>query len=659
MRAEIFSRGKRAIANVLAVGALLVVAGCGGGGGGGTGDVKPSDPIPPAPTAEGPNAYLLFPNPQVQSDSSRQTDTLEYAEAYYRAVDPQNERDTLEKYKAKNGFGNASTGQEITVVFGDVRDLGYGRLMNVRRNNDGTLAFFVQNYLVGPAQGYTYSRVNLDAAVLKDNRWWIGTNAIEFSPGPNGGVPFLKFYNYSSADNKRALLVNLDNRGMKAMPGPCITCHGGRGDALTPPGADGKRLFPLVANSASQTRGDVQAHFHEFDVASFDFSDVTGFTRAEQEAKIKTINQWILCTYPIAAGETRFAEDQCRRQATPDEWQGTGAARNIKEAYGGNGMPRATFSDTFIPDSWVAAGQSTLYREVIANNCRVCHALRGTGNQSDIDFGTYEKFSTYPDRVKAHIVNRGNMPLAKLVYDRFYETQAPEAVATFLTTMGETARDAQGRVLRPGRPIADAGPDRVVRPGNISLSASMSLFATAYQWSIVSGPAGATLNNANTATPTLVASTAGSYVIQLIATSGSVQSSPARLNIRVDSALPYDPNAVRFADIKQILQSPTAGCTNSGCHSGGGTHKAPVIYADIDRNGDGQINATDDEWLYAEVRSRVNLTDFVASALLRKPSGRNHNGAQRPGFNNSLPVGESGRASYDTFTNWVVNGAPR
>lgn len=649
-------RHQRALITAALTGASLLLAACGGGGG--TGDVVTSQPLPPASTTEGPNAYLLFPNPQLQTDNTQQTNTAEYADAYYRAIDPNNERDTLEKFKAKNGFGSA-TGQEITVVFGDVRDLGYGRLMNARRNADGTLAFFVENFLVEPAQGYTYSRVNLDAAVAKDRRWHIGTNAIEFSPGPNGGVSFAKFYNFSADTGRRATFVDLDNRGGKAMPGPCIACHGGRGDALTPPGPDGKPLFPLVANSASQTRGDVQAHLHEFDVTSFDFSDVTGFTRAEQEARLKTINQWILCSYPIAAGETRFAEDQCRRTATPDEWQGTGAARNIKEAYGGNGMPNAVFKNDYIPESWAAAGQSTLYKTTIYESCRVCHSLRGTGNQSDIDFTTFQGFDSYSERIRAHVLDRGNMPLAKIVYDRYYNTSMADTVATYLSSKGFVARDAQGKVIKPGRPIADAGPDRVVRPGNINLTAARSLYATTYAWTIVSGPSGATLTNATSAQPTLTANTAGTYVLQLVASSGTLQSTPARINIRVDPSLPYEPAALRFADVKQTIQSPSAGCTNSGCHSAGGTHKAPVIFGEIDRNGDGAINATDDQWLYAEVRSRVNMTDWVASPLLRKPSGNSHNGQLRPGFNTSAPVGDSARSEYDKFVNWIVNGAPR
>ena len=55
-------------------------------------------------------------------------------------------------------------------------------------------------------------------------------------------------------------------------------------------------------------------------------------------------------------------EDACRRPAGPSEWQGT-AADLIKAAYGGDGLPNATFSDTYVPQSWVTAGQTTLYTE--------------------------------------------------------------------------------------------------------------------------------------------------------------------------------------------------------------------------------------------------------------------------------------------------------
>jgi hypothetical protein len=70
--------------------------------------------------------------------------TPAYASAYYAAIDPGNQKDTLAKWQAANGFGTGG-GQEHTVVFLDVRDLGYGRRMTGRINADGSVAFMVQN----------------------------------------------------------------------------------------------------------------------------------------------------------------------------------------------------------------------------------------------------------------------------------------------------------------------------------------------------------------------------------------------------------------------------------------------------------------------------------------------------------------------------------
>ncbi|MEP7154137.1 MAG: hypothetical protein ABI905_00065 [Betaproteobacteria bacterium] len=642
---------------VVAVCSALLAA-CGGGGGGNTADITPRVD-PPVTVATGPDNFLLFPNPQVQADGTMQTNTATYQQAYYAAIDPTNARDTLAKWKAANGFDTGS-GSQITVVFGDKKDLGYGRRMNARRNADGTLAFFVENYLIKVNGVYGYSTLNLDAAVVRDTQWMVGINAIEFSPGPNGGAAFPKFYNFNAVTGVRATFVDLDGRGDKAMPGPCISCHGGRGDALTPPDATGKPRFNLVQNGVSQARGDVQAHMHPFELDAFDFSASAGFTRADQEAAIKTINKWILCSYPIATASSA-PEDACRRPAGPAEWQGT-AADLIKTAYGGDGMPNATWDDTYVPTSWVTAGQTSLYKDVVAPSCRTCHLMRGTALQSDLDFNSYDKFQGYADRIKAHIIDRGNMPLAKIVYDAYYNSSRPETMATFLQAQGFTAKSSTGLALRPGRPIADPGPSRVVKQGATTISGTGSLYANGYQWTLVSGPAGgATLANATSSQVTFTATQDGTYVLQLIASNGSVQSTPVQATVVVNNALSPAPAAIRFADIKTVLQSSSAGCTAAGCHSvgGGTTATAPVLYTSVDRNGDGNIDATDDQWFYAEVRSRINFTDVISSSLLRKPSNHHHSGLLRPGFDSTAAPGNSARASYDMFQNWILNGAPQ
>jgi hypothetical protein len=203
-----------------------------------TGDEGSSSTAP-----QGLNRFLLFPNPLAMDTGGFETNTSAYADAYYRAIDPNNLKNTIDRWKQQNGFGSGA-GTEKLAVFRDTKDLGYGRRMTGRQNTDGSIAFFVENYNVAPngSSGYA-SILNVEAAIRRDTRWHVGTNAIEWSSAActpadpadcDGTVKFAKYYNFSSKDGTRQTAVDLDGNGLKAMPGPCITCHGGRGDPLTP-----------------------------------------------------------------------------------------------------------------------------------------------------------------------------------------------------------------------------------------------------------------------------------------------------------------------------------------------------------------------------------------------------------------------------------------
>lgn len=638
--------------SLLCCASLAVAFTVGACGQGNSGD--PATPVVDPLTT--PDRFLLFPNPLQEPDGSLQTDSVAYAQAYYAAIDPNGDKNTFAKWKAANGF-DSGTGTQVDVIFGDARDLGYGRRMTARQNPDGSIAIVVQNYLVEIGGAYAYSRLNLDAAIAPDPRWHIGTNAIEFSPGPGGGVSFVKFFNFSPATGELDFAVDLDGRGPKAMPAVCATCHGGRADPLTPPDATGRRLFPLVANSASQQRGDILARLVPLEVDAFDFSSARGFTRADQEAALKKINQMVLCSYPLPAASA-LPEDACRRVGAASEYRGT-AATLLKTAYGGDGLPNAAFADTYIPAGWSDPANAGLYKGVVAPYCRSCHLVRGIGFQSDIDFDTFAKFQSYAARNKAHVIDRGNMPLVKVLFSEFWAGRQPETLATHLEGQGLVVREASGAVLKPGRPVAEPGPDRVVRQGATSLSATGSLYSSSYVWSVVSGPdgavppTGATLSDSTSARPVFNATADGTYVVQLIASNGVTRSSPAQLRLVVNNAFAPAPSSVRFADIKNAVQ--TLGCT--GCHAPGGP--PPVLFANVDRNGDGVVDATDDLWLYAELRGRVNFTDLVASKLLTKPSGNHHGGGARPGFDASAAPGQAARVNYDLFLNWILNGAPQ
>lgn len=620
---------------------------------------EPSD----EPTGVG---FLLFPNPQAQQDGTYQTNTTAYAQAYYAAIDPTNLKTTLDDWKAQNGFGGG-TGTEISVVFRDVNDLGYGRRMTARLNADNTVAFFVENYSVTAVPGRSYGALNLEAAISQDRHWHVGTNAIEFSPGPNGQT-FAKFFNFSSATGQRQLTANLDGKGQKAMPGICVSCHGGRGD-------------PLNADGTFPNGGNTRARLQPLNVGTFEFAPIPGYTRVDLEASLKQINQFVLCTYPLSAA-TANAEDACRPVVSAAEWanywQST-AAEMVKDWYDTNGdgagMESTTFSDTYLPTGWV--GQETLYNNVVAPYCRTCHILRGAGsNQSDIDFMTYAKFQGYADRIKTHVIDRGNMPLAFLVAQRFWNSAAgPNTLAAFLEGEGFTVRDSNGAILRAGRPIANPGVSRSIPPGSVTLSAANSLFVDRYSWSIVlPTPGTATLDGGSTSnsmTPTFNASVNGAYTIQLIVSNGTTSSDPAQLTLTVDNTILTAPSALRFSDIQTAFQTtlPCTGChTHTASNGSGGSppwdpnaSTPPIFYTDYDRgltvstagtanDGTYTVDSTDDDyWFYLALRGRINFTDPAASPLLRKPTGNHHGG---------LTQLSTTDAEYSVFVNWILNGAP-
>jgi hypothetical protein len=256
--------------------------------------------------------------------------------------------------------------------------------------------------------------------------------------------------------------------------------------------------------------------------------------------------------------------------------------------------------------------------------------------------------------VKAHIIDRGNMPLVRLIYDRFWGTTTAATLANFLQEQGHTVKDASGNVLMPGRPVADPGPERVALPGAIALDGSNSLYSSGYSWSLVSGTTFAAVSNATSARATLTANTPGTYVVQLVTSNGSMQSAPVQIRVVVTPTLSPAPSAVKFSHVKSVIQG-----TCVQCHSPTGTlPRPPVYWADVDRNGDGAIDATDELWLYTDVKGRVNFTELAASALLRKPSGNHHGGLLQLGFDTSKPPGDPARVNYDLFVNWILNGAP-
>jgi RHS repeat-associated protein len=114
------------------------------------------------------------------------------------------------------------------------------------------------------------------------------------------------------------------------------------------------------------------------------------------------------------------------------------------------------------------------------------------------------------------------------------------------------------------KPVADAGPDRTVplaRP--VSLDGSRSADpdgtpVTEYRWSVTSAPAGsnAVVSGIGGAAPGFTADLPGTYVIQLIVTSGGLASEPDTVVLQTENSKPVadagPPQQVTQADVVQL-----------------------------------------------------------------------------------------------------------
>ena len=640
-----------------------------------------------------PDLYLRFFNQQ-EGD----LDDSAYTAAYHAAVDPGNARSTLQDYIALHGLDTP----DVHVIFRDTKDLGYGRDMYMRSYpnpdciGDHVIAFYVRNFSVQIVEGFAYGPVNLEAAISEDLQHHVGTNAIEFGRGRQSGgatdtcsaEPMTKFFTFEP-DGTRRTRVDLDGRGTKAMPQPCVSCHGGK---LRPLDRNGDFTAVHADDPANQI-GDVKARLQAFEVDTFEFSDVPGYRRADIEEGLRKLNAAIYCTYPGSDGHAACGDHGggVPVQANRGEWSGD-FAREMMLGWYGNALETngSAFDSSYIPAGWRPSaggppiGADVLFTKVVGPNCFVCHGKQGVQlgtdedivNGKDLDFKTWEKFISYADDIERLVFDEGRMPLGLLNYQTFWnDPQKADLLASFIApyvtdSTGFEARrtDANGDIILPGRILARAGPDRVTMPGAaITLDAQASLFADTFSWQLISSPAmsNVTISAPSSALTDFSADTDGDYVLRLTASLSTGSGSETdTLLVKVDSGLATAPRALTFyTDITDefALARPGAGSGRmcNDCHSmGGGVTGVPMWWtADAAQPFPVPPAGTPSLGLYEQAMTRVNPEYIEDSLLLKKPSGWHHYGYQVAGFDTSLPVGAVGRASYDLFVNWISEGA--
>jgi len=636
---------------------------------------------------ETPNSFLRFLNSQrdiVLSD--------DWTDAYYYVVDPYSERQTLEGWMAVNRYDACD--DELHIIFRDAKDLGYGRDMYMCKHDEGSpifpegrFAVYVRNFIVKVQSGdpSNYGPINVEAAIEADLTHHVGTNAIEFSPmdptDPNSDK-VAKFYTFTPAgDLNRSL--DLDGRGAKPVPQPCLLCHG---STLLPWDTEA-----VMASAAPWDFPDVQqtlrsAKYNQLEVESFNYSSLyPDWSRANQEDRLRRFNNNVLSTY------MEMAE---RDPANPEHWCADFAIElsmgrydpdgdvdepaSSCESYASVPVYTGLYQEDYVPRGWRQTperpeGVETLFKRVVEPHCISCHSLRGNaagqrvadGSSSRrgnaINFATYEDFIGYADIIEEYVFRRGVMPLSLRNYLDFWDDpdDKPALLASFLPGFDTYA--AGGKVEEPGRPRAKVGEDRVaVSP--LTLDATPSKFAQTYQWELVSGPVGANVvfSYPSSATTLFSADMDGDYTVRMTITN-ALGSDSQDLVITVDSAMSPTQNELNFYDhIRPILQAgdpmqttKREACVN--CHSSASAPASalymgiPVYYDDAV---DDPMDPTDRS-LYLDVLARVDLVEPENSILLRKPTRVQHGGGVVLDLDNPGHV-----ATRDTILNWVRNGAP-
>jgi mono/diheme cytochrome c family protein len=586
-------------------------------------------------SGDGNNATIALTNSRINS--------LTYAQAYYSAVDPNNERTTLAQWKAINGFDE---GADNHIIFRDRIDLGYGRDMYSKTGEDGSFAFYVENYVVQITQGdvSTYAALSLDAALAYDEEFHISTNAIEYSPiDPNDpdSEKILKLFTFSPRNSndikERAVSIDLDGRGEKFMPTACLVCHGGT-------------LQPLNADGSFSVQSLRSPRLNNLNTGHFTFSNNSGFTEEDQKTAIKAMNQLVHSTYSAANNLDENIKGR---------WSADFALEINSGAYNGD-FSTDSYNNSFTPDGWQQNanrpdGVERLYHEVVKDHCIACHSIRGTSAGENlttqfngqnialanaINFSSYEKFISYQDSIIELVYRRGIMPMSLLNYSRFWESPdaAPTLLASFLPNFD--AFDQNGAISEPKKPVA-VTPTTRISSSPVVLDASASYLADNFQWQIVSTPldANASLSNDTGTTTTLSAAINGEYVITLTASNANSLSDTEQVVITIDNNLSPTPTQLTFTDdIEPII---TANCVS--CHVENTTIYAgiPVYYEATDPN------------LYQSVLTQVNLNDAESSLLLVKPTNLQHGGAVI--IDRTSEIGEQ---NYQTILSWIVQGAP-
>jgi hypothetical protein len=392
----------------------------------------------------------LFIDPTLLMSGACTSETTCETEAglYYKAIGALDasanptQTGTFEGWKSAYGFSADPThpaSGELRAIYYNNADLQFGRDMHCRSDSTRFLewvACYVSNYGDGVSTFGSDPQTAIGRAESNTGR--IATVAMYYSfyKLTRRGLPpqtdRVQFYIFSNQNKKNPSDINdgdlanfapLDSEGNKALPGLCLTCHGGSYDGTA----------HLAQNSS----------FLAFDAPTYIFSTTNpSISETAQREAVRQLNQMV---EPAAYARPTISQ-------LIDGWYAW---------CGGVSKPSCYIDDTnhpFYPNTactatadpsntscgWPATlggiNAQSFYQSVPRLYCRTCHVAQANFFNMD----SFVDWATYAPTIKSLVLASQNtppaanyMPFAQVPYNAFWlNTHAASALAAFLAASG-------------------------------------------------------------------------------------------------------------------------------------------------------------------------------------------------------------------------------
>lgn len=397
---------------------------------------------------------------------SKVIESLSTANTYYRLIDPDNNATTLSRWLSLRGFNSSATDTSdpsfAHATYINNYDLGFGRDMFMRRDDCGNVYSYVENFpsLELAIQG----RNNFATVVMEYSALDTTKSCAEQSD------KIVKFYAYvpdqNTGEQQRVGSMNFDGRGEKFVPGVCTACHAGSPYTEVQLGTEstGTNLVEFsgrftslderdttINNLSDADRlalADINSTFMPFDMDAYLYTraedqrfvdpslnesllvgvDPADYSREQQAEQFRRFNQHTLFTF-IDARARYLANQPDTSEPTVDDTRLDEATRwdapiALINSWYQSDVDNQSFNGNNLLPGWEDAPD--LYHQVFAKYCRACHIQLA---ELPLNFSHLDEFigAVGDDGTPNNIINladkiltRGQMPIARLTYDRFW-----------------------------------------------------------------------------------------------------------------------------------------------------------------------------------------------------------------------------------------------